>query len=98
MSNSMSLSAFVAACISVMPALLVAFDGCSEKPIVAQGVAGTPPRRDDPEEPEPHCVLPWRPRPTLDGGAAIHLPCTNRTRLAIARRAPPLTFPDGASL
>lgn len=70
-----------------MPALLVAIDGCCGKPIVAQGVAGTPPLRGDPKEPEPHGVLPLRPLPTLDGGVAVHFPCTARTRRASALRA-----------
>lgn len=75
----------LSSCSSFMSALLG--DGCCGKSIVAQGVAGTPPRRGDPEEPEPHGVFPWRPLPTLDGGAAVHFPCTARTRRASARRA-----------
>lgn len=30
--------------------------------------------RPDPAEPEPCCVTPWRPTPSLNGGASLQIP------------------------
>lgn len=49
-------------------------NGCVGTPIVSPEVVGTPSRRSAPPEPEPCCVRPWRPRPSLNGGAALPFP------------------------
>lgn len=44
--------------------------------------------RPDPAEPEPRCVTPWRPRPSLIGGASLQIPDAARnTDLPASHRA-----------